>query len=211
MYRVFEIISSFSVYIPFIAGLFLIKKLDKVMLVLVFQLGIATFTELLNMIFTSLVFSNLWIINIYTLIEALSLFYILRQWQQKRWMKETAVVLFLIYFVSWIYFTFIFGTIFEFNGNEKAVKAVFLIFLSIYPMIGFSMDDKLPVYQNYKFWICSAILLYYSVSVVLFGTANLAIDNTIAGEFIWIIHSFINIISNLIFAYGFLWYSRKMT
>ncbi len=178
-------------------------------LVLLFFVG--ALAEAGNYIFRYLFSNNLWIINVFSLFEAIVLFYILREWQYKKWVKNVSIVLFVIYLLFWIYSTCISGSFFEFNDMEKTIKAIFLIFLSIYPMIGFSLDDKLPVYQNYKFWICSALLLYFSVSVVLFSTASLAIDNTKANEYTWKIHSYINIFSNFIFAYGFLWYSRKMT
>ncbi len=206
----FSNVSLFSIFVPVAVAMPIFPRLTHPLKVLAILMVIAAFFELCNFYLYSHLKANQWVVNIYTILEMVGLVYICIVWKNEKWYKITALVLLGVFALSWIYYAFTSGIFSAFFTENLTQKSLSLTFLFGYLLIGLSVDDHIPVYHNYKFWISAALLIYFSISVVLWATRNLEIDKTTMGTYTWYIHSYTNIFVNLLVAYGFICYYRKM-
>lgn len=210
MHQWLDYISTISVLIPLLASIYRYKRLNTELKLLSWLFIFASIVELINFISVRNHISNFWIVNIYSLIEGFVIFYIISKWINVQNMLKVTLILFVIYCLYWLYTTFFISSIFDFNSKEKTVKGLMLIFLSGYLLIRLSIDEKIVLYKDYRFWISCDVMIYFSITLIVFSTATVFLeDNHRAAYYSWMIHSIINTISNLIFAYSYTWYYRK--
>jgi hypothetical protein len=211
MPRYLDILSTSSILLPFLISAYQYKKLGSELRLLVFFFGFATVVEIVMFTLSRYHLNNLWLLNIFVLTEGFVLCYVLGKWLETRKIFLAAMILFSLYFIFWCLTTFGEQGIFEFNNKEMSFKSIILIFLSGYLLIRLSQEEDTFPLQNFKFWIASAVLIYFSVNLIVFATANFLLEDKFhAMHYSWTIHSIINIIANLLFAYGFLCYSPKI-
>lgn len=208
MKEILEYISASSILIPFFFAAYRFRTLKNGLKWLAILLFIATGTEALNVYMVFRHISNIWVMNLFSLIEAVILILIISRWLEKGKVRNFSFLLLVIYFLLWIYTTWN-STIFTFNSDEKSVKAFFLILLSGLTLLQLGKDENIILKHSYKFYILSAILIYFSLTLVVFGTVRYASRAHLI-EYTWMIHSVFNIIANALFATGFIWYYRRM-
>lgn len=202
-------ISSVSILVPVVTAIYKYNRLNKILKILFWLLVFGAMCELIDFVLLQNKLNNIWLFNLYSITEGFALCYLIGKWFNSKPMFRIAMTLFVCFSFFWFYSIFISNGMYEFNSAEKTVKGIILIFLSGYLLILLSMDENLVIGTDYRFWISTAILFYFSMTLVVFSTANLFLDNHRAMHYSWTIHSIINIITNLIFAYGFICYYRK--
>jgi hypothetical protein len=208
---VLDYISAFSVLFPLAAALYKFRQLNTGLKILGVFFIFSAAVEAMMIILSGYGVKNVWLANVFALLEAAVYFYLCGRWFNLVEMFKAVMWLFIMYFIYWLLTTFFAGSFLEFNDKEKVLKGIFLIGISGYLLIRISAEDSIMLVKDYRFWILSAILIYFSISEVVFATANFILDNNHpAMEYVWAIHSMINIISNLLFAYGFVCYYRKV-
>jgi hypothetical protein len=202
--------SSLSLLIPLFTSIAKYKRLNNELKFLTWLFIFGAIVELTIYISRGYKFHNIWIFNIFALVEAFVLFYIIGKWFNSSRMFKAAIFLFALYGLYWFYTTFITSSIFDFNSKEKTVKGILLIFLSGFLLFRLAENEEIKLISDYRLWITFAILFYFSLTLIVFTTANfLLTDHTKAMQYSWAIHSVTNIISNLLFAFGYLCYYRK--
>jgi hypothetical protein len=206
-----DYISALSILVPLIVSFLRFTALNRDLKILTCFFVFATVIETSNFIEFTHQMNNLWLLNIFALIEGAVFFYLCAKWFDSLKAFRAVMLLFGLYFIYWIYTTFITGNFFDFNDKEKTLKGILLIVISGYLLIRISAEDSLLMTKDYRFWILSAILIYFSVSEVVFATAHFVLENQPAIQKAWAIHSVINIISNLLFAIGFACSYQKMS
>jgi hypothetical protein len=207
-----DYLSSFSILFPLAAALYGFRRLNFEMKLLGYFFILSAFVDVTLLITASFHANNLWLLNIFMLIEAAVYLFICARWLHSEKLFRSVMVLFVLYFLFWIYTTFVSGSFTEFNDKEKTLKGILLVLISGYLLIRISQEETIYLTRDYRFWVLSGILLYFLIGVIVFTTANYVLENHVkAMYYSWSIHSVINIISNLLFAYGFLCYYRKMS
>jgi hypothetical protein len=205
-------ISSLSILFPFAAALYRFPLLNKELKIMGWLFIVSTVIEIVSFATSYYRVNNLWLINSYNIIEGFIFFYICGRWFQSQKIFRAVMILFAVYAGFWFYTTFISAGFFEFNEKEKTLKGILLILITGSLLLRISKEDTVFISQDYRFWFVAAILIYFSVGVVIFSTANLILeDNIKAMYYSWNVHSVINIICNLLFAYGFTWYYQKVS
>lgn len=203
-------ISAFSIAFPVFFSLYAYRKLALEMRMLSWFFTCAAAIELIILVSAFLKVNNLWLINLYALAEGIVLLYVIGRWLKHPRLFSLSILILVIYAAYWIYSTWVLGSLYLFNSREKAVKAIFLILLSGHLLIRQSLTEDIIITNNPVFWILSAILIYFSVSIIVFCTATFVLDNkNMAMMYSWTIHSIVNIIANLLFAVGFICTYRK--
>lgn len=201
--------SSASVLLPLIISIIYYKRLNKELKVLSVFFFFVAVVEIITTVMSVCRINNLWVMNIFTLIEGGVLILLIGKWYESKKMFLVAVTYLSIYVAYWCYTTFLIDGIFVFNTKEMSIKAIILIFLSGYLLIKISMADEIQLLSNYLFWICSGILIYFLVSLVVFSSADFILDDKYrAMRYTWTIHSIINIIANLLYFYAFICYRK---
>jgi hypothetical protein len=205
------ILSSLSILFPFAAALYGFRLLNKELKLLAGLFIFSTAVEITSFITSYYRVNNLWLLNSYNLIEGFVFFYICARWFQSATVFKVLMTIFGLYVLYWMYSTVVASTIFDFNDKEKTLKGILLILTSGYLMLQFSKEETIVLTQDYRFWIIASILIYFSAGVAIFSTANYILeDNVKAMYYSWNAHSVINIICNLLYAYGFTWYYQKV-
>jgi hypothetical protein len=204
-------VSSASILFPAIASVYKYKLLDNKMKILAWFFVLGALAEGVDSFLSIKKLNNMWMFNFYSILEGFVLCYVIGSWyHSKRWMR-IAMTLFAFYSILWIYSVIVSKGIFEFNSNEKTVKGLIIIFLSGLLLVRLSMDENIRLTTDYRFWILSSILIYFSITLIVFSTATFFLeDHHIAMYYSWTIHSFTNILANILFAIGFIWYYRKV-
>jgi hypothetical protein len=210
MFQWLAYVSSISLLFPLAAAVYGYRRLDNILRLLAWLLIIGGLIEISNIIFSQLGKNNIWLINIYMLVEAFVFCYLLGKWSETKRMFIVSIALFSFYFLFSIYDTFLTGSMYKFSGEDKIMKGIILIFLSCYFLIRLSTNENIILMSDYRFWIASAILVYSAVTLIVFGTSNFVLSgNKYASYYCWVIHSITDIISNFMIATGFVWYYRK--
>jgi hypothetical protein len=211
MFQSLNYVSALSALVPLVASLYKYRTLNSLLKGVSLFFVFAAVVELAGDILAQQKINNLWLINIYSLIEGFIFCYVIMKWSESRSFFLTGAILFSVYFLFWWYSGFISGTIFNLNGEEKTVKAFMLLFLSGYFLIRLSTNENVIMMEDYRFWISCALMLYFSVTIIVFCTETFLVNGYNVSYYSWIIHSVTNIISNLLFAFGFIWYYRKVS
>jgi len=200
--------SSLSVLLPSIGAVLIWRYSSQEIRLLSFLFWFATIIELLNLLQINAGRDNIWIINIYSLIEGMLLLYLFGIWHLSKISKNAIWLALISYMLFWSYSTL--DNIHQFNTGEKTFKGILLAIASGMFLLQFSFRENIILQQHYRFWFASAILFYFSLTVIVFTTANYILKNNIhAMKYGWQVHSYINIISNIMFANGFRCYYLK--
>ena len=156
--------------------------------------------------------NNFNVFNFYTLVETVFLLYLYNALSTQPVFKKVLLPIGLCYFLFWIKLNFIHNTIYALHPMDEFIRAFIFILLSIWLLIDISNDIKVPLLQNYRFWLVIAMLVFFSMSLIVFVTYSwfLSSENSIVGKYSWFINSLSAIIANIISTYGFIcFYQRK--
>jgi hypothetical protein len=212
--RILVFISVFSSILPFIAGLRVLKKIDRNFDLIIFLFGVVFVLELSSTAMALTGLNNIWIGNSFRLIELFTYTYVFSAWIGTRAIQLQRNVLSALFLVFFLYTTiFVFKSIFVFNTYAHAVEALILVYFAGLLLFHTSGHTQLDLFRDPRFWFGSAVLFFFSVNLLVFGMAQyiLQIDTT---EFrqIWVIHSVSNVFFNLLCTVGFLcsWRARTL-
>ncbi len=200
----------FSFIIPLVAGIRYRKHLDDgLQFLLMFLIA--------NLIFEVLVLASVlahqhasakviyefWPPLEFTLIALM--FY---AWHDQKIIRRSLLVsipLFLIFFlVLW-------GGIFS-EDKEKldtvvlSVECILVVGFAVITMLTSLKRDQTPVLKNPVFWISSALVVYFAGNLFLFALRPMLLHelSITKAKYVWILHSLLNLIKNLLFLGGIL-------
>jgi hypothetical protein len=205
-----NLISGFSIALPLAIGLIKLKSLGREFgLVFVFII-ISFAVEIITDIMSINRHNNLWLGNIFFLLECFFWSVIIRRWLETRKIRLFILIFLAAYLVFWGFTTFFVLDFYKFNSYARAIESFVFVFLSCFLLIAVSTDTTQVIFKNPKFWFGSALLIYFSVNLIVFGTVNYISSNQ--GQLMnntWMIHSVTNIFANLLFGVGFLCIRKK--
>lgn len=200
----------FTIIIPCIVGLVRLKKINRTYHPFIAFLWLGFLNELIGE-FTNKYFStNVVNCNIYTILEANLLVYLLWQWD----LFEKKLSFFSVLFALWIFWI---AEIFYFS-NIMVFDSYFIIFYSlVIVVLSISMLNKIlsverarPV-NNPKFVILLCLILFYSYSGVIeiFWKWSFSRGEAVSASYYYII-TYLNFINNIFYTYAILCMRRKL-
>ena len=199
-----NLISGFSILLPLTLGLIKLKFLDKEYILLFILVCVSFIVEIVADILSINTRNNLWLGNIFFLVEGFLWSLILRQWLESKKLRAFIFIFLVVYLMLWIFTTFYVLNFYKFNNYARSLESLIFVFLSCFLMMAISTDTSQIIFKNPKFWFGSALLIYFSVNLIVFGTVNYMATQRALVDNTWMIHSFTNIFANLLFAVGFL-------
>jgi len=194
-------ISSISILFPFASGLYVYKNLKDLRLFWYF-ITFCVFFELLSGYYAFYGRNNLFLINIYTVIELVAIAFSFRAWIENEIFKKFIPWVCVLFIITWTYLTYINGII-QFNDKATLYESLIILSLSGYFLISYVSKAEHAPFRDSKFWISSGIFIYFATTMILFSSL-LFIKNPIIGKYFGFIHVIINFFINLIFFIGFL-------
>lgn len=154
---------------------------------------------------------NLWLLHVYTIIEAVLLLYFFLRLLPNGTVKKTLPVLMILFPLYGIINLLLFHATSKFNTYPRSVEALLFIALSIYywSTHAEAEEEYTSWTDNPYNWIVSGIILYFSSSFFLFLFSNFLLVNitsqavTNIWQWAWTIHATLLMIMYLLFAGGF--------
>ncbi len=114
-----------------------------------------------------------------------------------------AIVIGIAYFSYGMYTSVIDPGPWVYNANFRAGESLMVQALSAYALIRISKEEGVKPMSNPGFLISAGFFIYFSVNIVVFITGSVLFENNVyLMKSTWFIHSFTNIIANVLFAYG---------
>jgi hypothetical protein len=154
--------------------------------------------------------NNLWLINVFAVTEGIFFISLLYYWSTSHLFKTIIKFSGIIYVIFWFITTIFINSIFEFNDDEKTLKCIILIIGTCYVLTHYAIESTSRIYNEYKFWILTGMMIYFTLCLVIFATSRIILDsNQKAITITFPIHSAINILTNICFIIGYICFIRK--
>lgn len=177
------------------------RRLGPDIKILLAYIGLLGLVDVLGLYLAFNRISNIWLFHLFTPLEYGFLVMVFSCWQKRsllRLLLRLSIPLFaLICIVSKLFVE----NLVSFDSFTSSLESWALILISIYTLLGLHRDKSFPILGMPRFWIASAVLIYFSGNLPIFAFANMAA--------VWTINHILNILSNILFAGGFLCYHLR--
>jgi len=202
--------ATFSIAFAVIIGWIRFQRTAPVFLPLLCILTLGLCNEILSHLLMYNGHPNALNSNIYLLLESVFIAWQFKKWGLFRRAPWGFYVLSCLYILTWAVEGSFFSLTMRFSSYFIAAYSFFTVLLSI-SFINLLMGEEQGSFlKSPSFIICIGFIIYYTYAVLieifyLYGLKS-------GGEFgtnIYHIHTYINLLSNLIYATAFLWIPRK--
>lgn len=197
--KLFYIISSLPIFIPFIIGLVKYRKLDKNLKVIFY---LVTVGSIINgmMIYYGLIYkSNVWLSHIYTVVEfylIVLFFYLLFE---KTVFKRIMIFLMIVFTIAVIINKIYLESFHKIDNYTLTISAILLLVSSSMYLVEFLSNNLIVNFRDYRFIITVSLMIYFGGNLFIF-----ALSNDVSG--IWIMHNIISTLLYLVYALIFIWH-----
>ncbi len=192
-------LSIVSGLFPFILGLSLFRKLNTALRLLLLLFGIALLFEAFGyyLYFFTTFRSNVLIFHFYTLIECSLFIFVFSFWQNDSKLKRVLRITIPGFAFLWIGSKLFFENFDQHDNYTNSLECVLLVGVSFRTLYVVNQDRLKDILREPRFWISSAVLIYFSANLLPFALGSIIVN--------WgFPHALVNIISNLLYAGGFL-------
>ncbi|MFQ5709956.1 MAG: hypothetical protein ACE5HO_21075 [bacterium] len=199
-------ISSFSILIPVFLGIFFFRRLAKDLKVFLLYLVFSLLVEIINFYLSLKDISNIWVFHFYTLAEYSLLVWVFSFWQKRTELRRILRTSVIGFALIWLTAKLFIEDLSSFDSFTASLEGILLVGISAYTLYELSKDEASIIYKVPRFWIASAILIYFTGNMMI-----LAFGNTIITEMekAWTIQWIVNILTNLCYTGGFLCLQRR--
>jgi hypothetical protein len=204
-------LSALSAALPLVIALLRYRKLVAYQRWLIPLFVVALSTEYASMFLFDGKGTNLPMVHIYAVLEFGIMLEVFRTYFKALPINRLARLLFIAFVAFAVFEAYFLERIGFFNSYSRGIESIVLIAFSLYFYL--NLLQKLQVEQVHRFpmfWIATGVLIYFAGNLFLFAAANellLNVSDELNVE-LYKIHNFLNILKNLLFAYG-LWLSHR--
>ena len=156
-------------------------------------------------------YPNVWLINIYQLIESVFYPFLFHRFLSGKKMNLLFLLLLLSVFLIWTYTTFFIYSRNEPNSITRTFGGLLIVLYAGNTLIRLSKDTTVFLFYNPWFWLASGCLIYFTFSLIVYSVLPMIVGNQYIPyvyDPVWMVHSIMNIFSNLLFAITFLCLNR---
>jgi hypothetical protein len=202
-------LSAFSSVIPLAIGLWKHRHLDQTLKVLLALAGLTFVTEMTMLSLTNYGYRNLWLIHFFTPIQYSLLAWIFAAWIQDRKARRAIKVSIPLFWMwSAIVFLWIEQTT-SFSTYSRSLEAFLVVTISAYALIELSKREVASLLTFPAFWVCIAVLVYFTGSAVIYASSNILLELSLEALTIaWTAKGGLNILANLFLGIGFTCHRR---
>jgi hypothetical protein len=195
-------ISAVLTAIPVIAGIMVIRQLDKPMLWLLVYLSLALLTELSSYLFYSNEIDRAWILHIFTVIEFILLTAIYAFWQKQRNYKWAILFTIPVFVCIWLSAKLSWEVWAQFDNYTASFAALLLNLLAILMLYQLNEETPIDLMREPRFWVSLAILVYFTGNILNFALYNLA--------FAWRLNAVVNVAAHILYTGAFLCHHPRL-
>lgn len=203
---VFFFISSYTVIIPLILGALGIKKLDQGLRYFLSLLFLVLVTETSAFALGAYNINNLIVYNVFTGVEYAFLVLMFTHWWESVTLRRVLMGSIPVFIVTWIAANYAFEvTPQEFNTVFLSIESVLFVILAVSTLVKEMQNGTVLLVDNPVFWVTSGVLIYFAGNLFVFTLMDLLIQKTdIPPHSVYLIHTVLNIVKNILFSIGFL-------
>jgi hypothetical protein len=218
---VFHYITEFSILVAVIISLIRIYKINSIYYPFIVCLIIGTLNEILSVTLNKIGYRSTANNNIYVLVESILFLLLFKNWEsfnKKKYLFWVFAGLFIVTWVVEIFFIrpiypYASHGIFEIASYFRILYSSVLVLLAINLINQIITRDRKNILLNPIFLICSAIVFYFTYKILIeaFYTYGLTSskENLEFAKNVYRIHDWINLFSNLVYAFAILWIQKR--
>ncbi len=199
--------SLLSALLPLFTGVTFFNKLNIVTTPFLFFFYYVVLHESFSFILSRYSTNTLWWMNINQLLEFMFFTWFFIKWLGEKNLNTWYFGLVLFFLPYWCYSTFIINNFYASNSFAHAIECLVIVLLAGFVLIKLSKNIAIPLFKNPKFWLASGAMVYFSFSVLVYAIYQVIVNNKYKAslfEPVWLLHSFMNIFSNLLYSIAFL-------
>lgn len=202
-------LSSFSLFIAGVIGIFRFRKMDKTYYPFLFLIEIGSLNELLSYILVLNHHHNLLNNNIYSLFESLLIVWFFKNQNIFKKAKFIFFSILSICIISWFLQMLQLKTLDDIYLYFRIQYSIIIVFLSIYTINSILITESKSIIKNPAFIICTGFLIYFTYFAIMNTFYLYGLTKSIEFQiFILKILAYINIFCNLIYAIALIWIPR---
>ncbi len=203
-----DIISTYSIIVPVLAGALLFRNLPKQLKTLCLYIFLAFTLEMAIWITASASINNLFLFHAFTYVEFIFLSMVFYQLADLLIWKRVILWLLLLFCVFSIVNSIFYESILEFNSNQRYVAGImgFVLIVGYFAKL-IRKAEHIYLERHPYFILAASYLLYFSGTFFLFLVSKEFMGADIAKY--WSLHGVLNIFLNLSYI-AVLWQGRKV-
>lgn len=196
----------FFTTIPFVAGLVTYRKLRPEFKILAMLFVVIFLVEAYSLYRLYYSQNNIWIYHFYFPVEYTALMYVFSVWQINSVVKKLIRLSIPVLIVISIIYTIQSPSLYVYNHLPMTIALPLYLLISTYTLLNRYSQDKGNILKNPVFWVCAAVILFSSCSLIHFVSLNMFAESK--WIIIWAIHSVTNMVTNLLYTVGFIVHYR---
>ncbi len=196
--KIFYIISSLLVFIPFIAGLMRINRLDKSLKVIFYLVCVAFISNLLMIYFGLVYKDNVWIGHIYTILEFFFIIIFYYKLFERDVFKKIITILIAVFVIIVAFNKIYLESFHKIDNYTLTISSILLLITTSMFLVDFLSRNLIINIKDYRFILTVGFMIYFGGDLFIF-----ALSNDVIG--IWIVHNLISNLLMLLYTLVFLW------
>jgi hypothetical protein len=140
--------------------------------------------------------SNTWLLHIYTPIEYGILVMVFSFWQKNALAKKILRLSIPVFVVIFMANKLLLENFHYFDHITSSIEGIALIAISAFTLIYLPWQNPVPIHRSPRFWVASAVIIYFSGTILTFSLSALFV--------IWYIPTVLNLVANIVYTGGFL-------
>jgi hypothetical protein len=217
-------LSAISCIIPLRIGYRKYRQLNRGLQLLVINLFIALIVEILAfslsvehvvLLLGLTAKENFFVLSLYAPIEFVLYVLMFKHWSRSQSFRKfltASIPVFLLIWISGVVWSLITSemagmeymdvvktNMWTFENYLLSAVSVFFIICAITMLFVWLRDESSPLMMNGMFWVTAAVLVYFSGNLFVFTFFHLILEKMSEA---WYIHTALNLLKNLLFAYG---------
>lgn len=204
MVKTLAYISSLSILIPLIVGIFRIR-ITEVNPIFFLLISITSIVELLNSFLSYYQWNNIWLINFYDIVLVTIVGILFIRTYHMSILRIRFFGITLVILVSTMILVLLNSGFFYLNQMNAVIASVFTAIISMSILYWLFSNANRSFARSSIFWIASGLLIYSCTTVVVYGLANTMFKMGPSYILIYTIFQMsINIVTNIIYSIAFL-------
>jgi hypothetical protein len=205
------LILIFSILIPAVIGVLRIKKIDTKLYPFIFCIWVATLNEIVSAILTSFNINTAPNNNLYVLTEALLIGWQFRNWGLFSFYKHAFRLYILLAILAWLIETSFFRELHTINSGFRIACSFLIVLMSIHVNNKLIYHHRGRLLKSPIFFIGTGLIFYFTFKIFIeaFLLYGLAVGPAFYKS-LFIILAWINLFTNLLFAYAILCIPKKI-
>lgn len=202
--------SSFSIAIAFVISVVRYKKTDPQFHPFIWKIWCGMANETIGASLVLLGFTNVWLMNIFILIEALLLCELFKRWQLFNSHSRLYPVLMSLILVGWVVELLIHGSIHPAFSVFIICSSFFVVFTAIQGINTVLFKEPTHILENPVFLLSIGFVMFFTMAILLemFWFYGLAKSRLFRIR-VYQIFMYVNLITNFTYAYALLWIPLK--